>query len=307
MMRSVLLLMSAAIFVAGCSKVDELKSPPNLHPLEDGFKTSSAIAYCISVASRALTGQALPPNVTFSSRSADGYSKAGIIHIDVNQSSPVPFNQHIGDITIAGIWDQNSGGVISIIFSDFNLTSADFRFYGIHTIPITIRPTSNEIVSVFAQQDIIIGNGSDTLLNLSLSRAKFTSELERLNAPAPSDAFVAVKQNVWHITAFPNSSPTNFLDDDFRITGGGQIAEARDDSGGIIYHALINTRFNFSSCTRNPQSGTAFIQNFKAGTTLDFGTLLMEFSAVCNGESKVKLATGKYAAANGKMMQLNWQ
>ncbi len=225
----------------------------------------------------------------------------------VDNTAPVPFNSGLGDITIAGIWNDNSGGVISIMFSDFDVVNGDFKFYGIHTIPIIVRPNTNEIVSIFAEQDIVIGEGSDTLMNLSLSKLKFDAELNRVNTPAPTDAFVAVRQNVWHLTVTPGGSATNFLDDDYKITGGGQIAEARSESGGILYHAIIDTRFNFTTCAKNPTNGTAFIQNFKAGSTLDFGSILLDFHSTCDGSGNVKVATGKYATANGKNLELNWQ
>jgi hypothetical protein len=307
MMRKIILTCIFLPFALSCNKLDELNNPPELAPLEDGFKSSAAIAYCVSIASRAFTGQSIPSNVVYSKTNTDGYSGSGIIQIAVNASTPVPFNREIGDITIVGVWDGTSGGVISILFSDFDLVRSGFKFHGIHTIPIMIRPTTNEIVSVFAQQDIVIGEGSDTLLNLSLSKLKFATELERLNNPEPTDPFVAVKQNVWHLTVTPKNSALNFLDDDYRISGGGQIAEATSQTGGVIYHAMINTKFNFTDCTRNPLSGTAFIQNFKAGSSLDFGTILLDFHSTCNGTSEVKVATGKYAAVNGKDIALNWQ
>lgn len=290
-----------------CNKVDDLKQPPELTPLEDGFKTSAAIGYCISIATRALTDQPLPSNVVYTKKTTAGYSSSGLIHISVNAASPVPFNSKIGDITIAGLWNETSGGVISIIFSDFDLVNGDFKFYGIHTIPIMVRPNTNEIASIFAAQDIIIGQGSDTLLNLNLSKPKFDTELNRLNSPEPTDSFVAVKQNVWHLTVTPRNNALNFLDDDYRVTGGGQIAEARSASGGVLYHAMINTKFNFAECSKNPLSGTAFIQNFQAGSTLDFGTILLDFEPTCDGTGKVDLATGKYATSNSKKLQLNWQ
>lgn len=306
-MRRNLIIFTCILLPFSCNKIDELKQPPELTPLEDGFKTSAAIGYCISIATRALTGQTLPSNVVYTKKTTAGYSSSGLIHISVNPTSPVPFNSKIGDITIAGLWNDTSGGVISIIFSDFDLVNGDFKFYGIHTIPIIVRPNTNEIASIFAEQDIIIGQGSDTLLNLSLSKPKFDTELNRLNSPEATDAFVAIKQNVWHLTVTPKNSALNFLDDDYRINGGGQIAEAQSESGGILYHAMINTKFNFTECSKNPLSGTAFIQNFKAGSTLDFGSILLDFEPVCDGTSKVDLATGKYATANGKNLQLNWQ
>lgn len=307
MMRKIVFTATVLSLAFSCNKLDELNHPPELTPLEDGFKSSAAIAYCVSVATRALTGQSLPSNVVYSKINADGYSGSGIIQIAVDASTPVPFNSNIGDITIAGVWDGTSGGVISIVFSDFDLVASDFKFYGIHTIPIMVRPATNEIVSIFAQQDIVIGEGSDTLLNLSLSKPKFATELDRINNPEPTDPFVAVKQNVWHLTVTPKNTALNFLDDDYKISGGGQIAEANSQTGGVIYHAMINTKFNFTDCSKNPLSGTAFIQNFKAGSSLDFGTILLDFHNTCNGTGEVKVATGKYATSNGKDLQLNWQ
>jgi hypothetical protein len=307
MMRKLFLYAFLISIAFSCNKLDELDQSAELAPLEDGFKTSAAIGYSISIATRALTGKSLPANVTYSKINSDGYSGSGIIHIDVDSSTPIPFNRNIGDITIAGLWDGTNGGVISILFSDFDLATSDFKFYGIHTIPIIVRPTTNEIVSIFAQQDIVIGEGSDTLLNISLSKPKFASELDRINNPEPTDPFVAVKQNVWHLTIAPNNATLNFLDDDYRVSGGGQIAEARGQSGGIVYHAMIGTEFNFNECEKNPINGTAFIQNFKAGSALDFGTILMDFHSGCTGTGEVKIATGKYAASNGQDLRLNWQ
>jgi hypothetical protein len=307
MMRKIVVTSIILSLAFSCNKLDELTHPPELTPLEDGFKSSAAIAYCVSIATRALTGQSLPSNVVYSKVNADGYSGSGIIQIAVDSNTPVPFNSNIGDITIAGVWDGTNGGVISIIFSDFDLAASEFKFYGIHTIPIIVRPNSNEIVSIFAQQDIVIGEGSDTLLNLGLSKIKFASELDRINAAEPTDPFVAVKQNVWHLTVTPKSTVLSFLDDDCKISGGGQIAEANSQTGGVIYHAMINTTFNFTDCSKNPLSGTAFIQNFKAGSSLDFGTILLDFHTTCDGTGAVQVATGKYATANGQDLMLNWQ
>lgn len=105
----------------------------------------------------------------------------------------------------------------------------------------------------------------------------------------------------------PKNSAVNFLDDDYRVSGGGQIAEATSQTGGVIYHAMIDTKFNFTDCSKNPLGGTAFIQNFKAGSTLDFGTILLDFHSTCSGTGEVKIATGKYASVNGKDLTLNWQ
>lgn len=304
-MVRILFFLLIIIMLSKCNKIDDFNDFPELTPLEDGFKASTAIAYSVSIAERAFTGQSLPSNVVFTGSNKPGYTSSGIIHISADDQHPIPFNSKIGDITIVGLWNGDQGGVVSIIFSDFDLASSDFKFYGIHTIPVTVNP-NGDLISIFAKQDIIIGEGSDTLLNLSLSNPKFNLELERLNDQQPSDVFTAVQQNIWHIS-INQSSSNDALKDAITINGGGQIAEARSNSGGLLYHAMINTVFSHNNCADNPTHGTAFVQNLKAGTILDFGTVLLDFHSACDGKAEVNLATGKYAAFNNRNVLLEWQ
>jgi hypothetical protein len=285
-----------------CNKLQELSQDPELEPLDQGIKSTAAIAYCVSLATRAFNNEPLPSYVTFSKKTTAGYSSSGLLYISATGDNPVPFNKEVGDIIVAGLWD-GSGGVISIVFADIKILG-ESKFYGIHTIPI-IKNTQGEIVTLFAQQDIVIGEGSDTLLQLSLSKVKFNTELDRLNSERPSDAFVAVTQNVWHITMDKSTSPSVFSDR-YTVTGGGQIIAANSNSGGVLYHAMINTTFDFALCPINPLAGTAFIQNLQAGSSLDLGNILLEFHSSCNGKAEVKVATGKYITSNGQNINLNW-
>jgi hypothetical protein len=292
----------ASIF--SCNKLDEFTQGPEIQPLRQGFQACAAVGYCASLASAAFQGEPLPDNVTFESSTRDGYSSAGVLHVHVSTDHPVPFNTGTGDIYIAGLWDNTSGGVISIIFADINLI--DPKFYGLYTVPV-IKKETGEVISVFAQQDLVIGEGSDTLLNLSLSKPKFSTELDRLNNPHPADAFAAIKQNVWFISANQNGTLSNVYDDDFEINGGGQIIEARSNSGGILYHAMIETKFNYNTCASNPTNGIAFIQNLKAsGSSVDLGNLTLNFHSKCDGRASVTVATGKYVTANGKTVSLGF-
>jgi len=290
-----------------CNKIDEFNQSPELSPLEQGFKISTSIGYCASLAKSAFTGETLPENVTFEKHSNDGYSSSGILHVRVTESTPLPFNDRPGDIFIAGLWDGNNGGVISIIFADVDLFSSQFKFYGIYTVPIA-QKSGDKITTIFAEQDVIIGQGSDTLLNLSLSKPKFNTELQRLNTPRPSDAFAAIKQNVWFIDIHQNETPSFIYDDRYTINGGGQIVEAKSNSGGILYHAMIDTQFSYSQCQLNPSDGLALMQNLKAsGSSIDLGNVTLDFHATCDGRADVRVATGKYVSSNGKSIRLNWQ
>jgi hypothetical protein len=292
-------------FTFSCSKIDEFLQEPELTPLEDGFKASAAIAYCVSLASRAYTGKSLPSHVVYDQEPRDGYTGSGLIYVDISSAHPLPFNGNtFGDVIISGLWDGQNGGVISILFADVDVLNSKFKFYGLFTIPVYVRPENGEIVAIFAEQDIVIGEGDETILNLSLSKPEFNLELDRLDSDAPSDVFIAVTQNVWHITIDPGND-ADLTDDLYEVTGGGQIVSAQSNSGGVLYHAMINTQFSLG-CTENPTSGTAFIQNLQAGSIIDLGTILVDFHNECDGNADITLATGKYATSTGSEVQLNW-
>jgi hypothetical protein len=296
-------LVALAYLVAGCSKLDELDETPNLKSLEDGFRTSALVGYCTSLMVSAFKGEPLPPNATFSASSKPGFSGAGTLTLQATTVNPIPFNSNVGKITVVGLWDGKNNGVVSIILADFDVIASQFQFRGMHTLPFTEK--NGKIEAVYAKQDIVIGEGSDTLINLSLTNPQFNTEINRLNSPQPTDVFIAASQNVWFISSDRKNTPSP-LDDSYSVTGGGQIAEVRNNSGGALYHAMINTTFAPATCANNPTSGTAFIQNIQAGTTIDLGNIVIEFRSTCDGRAKVIVATGKYIGSNGRDIMLNW-
>jgi hypothetical protein len=293
--------------IVSCSVLEDLQQEPELEPLEQGFKSSAAIGYCASVVNAAFRGDALPAHISFDPQTKDGYTSAGLIYISANAGHPLPFNNNVGDIVVAALWNGSQGGVMSIVFGDIDVLSSQYKLYGIHTVPFFYDEQNKRIVTLFAEQDIVMGEGSDTLLNINLSKGKFDLELERLNEEQSEDVFVAVTQNVWHISVDPLNTPVNFYDDVVTVNGGGQIATVNSNSGGILYHAMIRTKFNFEQCKSNPISGTAFVQNFKVGSVLDLGTILLDFHSTCNGKAEITVATGKYVRSNGRDVVLNWQ
>ncbi|ELR69021.1 hypothetical protein C900_05579 [Fulvivirga imtechensis AK7] len=290
-----------------CTRVDELRQDPELTPLQQGFKAAAAIGYCVSLAATAFEGHPLPANVTFEAGANSEYSSSGLIYLTVDKSHPLPFNNKIGNILIGGIWDNtDGGGVISILFGDLDILSAEFKLYGIHTIPVIRKKDSDQLVAVFAEQDIVIGEGSDTIIHVGLSRIAFDTELQRLESDQPADVFATVKQNVWFINVDQRNSFSDIYDDEYVINGGGQILEANSTSGGILYHAMIETAFSYATCSRNPLRGTAFIQNIKAGNSIDLGNILLDFHSSCDGQADVQFSTGQYLSSNGQNIHLNF-
>jgi len=304
---TIILLIPTLLSLSSCKKLTEFTQGPELQPLEQGFKTCAAIGYCASIANSAFTGQPLPDNVQFTKSSKTGYTSSGLLHVHVTNSTPVPFNHNTGDIYIAGLWDAN-GGVISIVFADIDIFTSQYKFYGLYTVPIVKDQNTGMLTTIFAQEDIIIGQGSDTLLDLSLSKAKFDTELSRTNQSYPVDVFTAIKQNVWFINVDQKGTLMDVYDDAYEVNGGGQIVQVASNSGGVLYHAMIETKFSYMQCSQNPTSGIAFIQNFQAsGSAVDLGNITLGFHDSCDGRAYVDLATGKYVSSTGSTTALNWQ
>lgn len=291
--------------LSGCKKIKDLRDEnPEIEPLKHGFKTSAAIGYCASLAVTVLEGNPGPGNVRFESKNSGEYSSAGIIYVTIDNQFPLPFNSTIGDIIIAGLWNVNSG-VITVIFSDLDIFSSEFEFHGIHTVPISRDPLTGKLLLVFAKQDVVIGEGSDTLMNMSFSNPQFNLELDRLNEEQPTDMFVAASQNVWFVNIDQNGT-SDIYDDTYVINGGGQIAEATSSSGGILYHALIGAEFNYDICNENPIKGDAFIQNIKAGTSINLGNIYLSLHDLCDGRAYCEFGTGEYLKYSGRNVNLNF-
>ncbi|HPT10984.1 MAG TPA: hypothetical protein PLP69_00040 [Bacteroidales bacterium] len=288
-----------AILLLSCGKLADYRQAPELESLQQGIRTSAAIGYCASIVTSAFKGEALPDNVSFNKSS-------GLIHITIDEAHPLPFNTNDGEIVIACLW-SGDGGVMSILLGNLDLPGGKAKLTGFYTVPI-ISADDKKIQTLFAREDIIIGSGADTLLNLStVTLPVFNAELNRLNTTMPSDVFVAVKQNVWFINVDRNNTVSDPYDDYVTVTGGGQIAEAQGASGGVIYHALIDAKLNYSICDKNPVNGHALTQNFKAGGEpyIDLGNSYLSFHQNCDGKAHIELSTGKYIWYNNTDIDLN--
>ncbi len=305
-----LILLMAVVLLFSCKKVKEINQDPEIEPLKHGFKVSAAVGYCASLANSLFRGENLPDNVLFQSSQNDDYSGSGIMYVTINDNYPLPFNRNIGQIIIPCLWDVNYdqseySGVITTIFTDINILEGKYKFIGIHTVPV-IEIEGERILTLFAEQDIIIGEGSDTLLNLNLTNPQFNLEMARLETEQPNNTFAAVKQNVWFITIDQNNTMSNIYDDEFTVNGGGQIAEVSSASGGILYHAMINAEFIPNICKLNPITGVGFIQNLKVGTDIDLGNITLNFHDKCDGKAYVEFATGKYIGSSRRDVNLNF-
>ncbi len=295
-----LLIILILLQFSSCNKFKEHNQEPELESLQQGLKTSAAIGYCAAVVMAVVDGQELPDNVVHD-------KSTGLIYIKIDNDHPLPFNKNIGDIVIAFTWSERAG-LMSVLFANIDLLGNNVKLYGLHLVPIMKQTEEEEVSAMFTKQDIIIGEGSDTLLNLSnITDVVFNTRINQLNSEKPNDAFVAVKQNIWFINIDQNKTYSNLYDDNIKVSGGGQIAEVKGTTGGVIYHAMIETKINYSICNNNPIDGFAFSQNFKAGGEpyIDLANFLLSFHNSCDGKAHMVISTGKYMIYNNKDISLN--
>ena len=296
-----------ALGVFSCKKFEQYNQKPELESLQLGIKTSAAVGYCASLAMSVFNGRELPSNVTIVSKSSSVYSSSWLMYIKIDRNHPLPFNGKIGDIVVAGIGDKN-GGVISILFGDLDILGGNIKIYGVNLVPVQTEVLDDtKIKAMFFKQDIAITT-NDVQLDLNLTRPQFNTKFSGLSSESSSDAYIAIKQNFWMIDIRQNTTYANIYDDDFYINGGGQIAEVQGNSGGVMYHALVDTRINYSLCSKNPIHGFALSQNFMAGGTfVDLGNSLISFHSDCQGIGHVDFSCGKYLMYNGKDIDLALQ
>jgi hypothetical protein len=283
--------LTVLLILGSCTFSIERNCEPELVSLRQGLKTSVAIGYCASVSMSVHNGSALPSNVILTPGS-------GIIRVHPDAAHPVPFNKNAGDILIATLWNGDDG-IMSVMFTGFNVPGSSAGLFGLYAVPLKRMP-GGTLKAFYARQNIILGHGSDTIMNLS--SALLDSRLDLTETEYPDDIFVAVKQNFWIVTIDQNNTSSNPYDDFIITDGGGQIAEAEGEEGGVVYHALINARVNYSLCSMNPVSGMALTQNFKAGgePLIDMGNSVLSFHSACDGKAHIDFSSGKYSGYSNK-------
>jgi len=289
------------LFIVSCNKFKEFTQKPELGSLQQGLMLSAATGYCVSIAISAYKGYTLPDNVIYN-------EATGLIYIKIDKYHPLPFNNNIGDIVIASNWHENAG-LITILFGNLNVLNGNTKVNGLLMVPIIENEEDKTISAILFKEDIIVNSNPDnSVLNMSnISIDIYNFRMDRFNNKIPQDAYIAVKQNIWFININQNNLHNNVYDDIITINGGGQIVEIQGSSGGILYHALINSKIQYSKCKYNPISGYGLIQNFKAGgkVFIDLGNSLLSFQNTCDGKVHVDFSSGKYVSYFGKNISLD--
>ncbi len=291
------------ISAISCRKVKEYFHDPETETIAHALKTSAAIGYSVSVAMSVMSGEQLPFVIT--TGDCSDFPCTSLSIVTINDDNQVLFSGgNIGEITIAAFRSNEDAAILTMLFTDINISTQNFTLLSIHTIPVITK--EGRIIAIFSENDINIGADSDTLLNMDLSQREIDFEMARLENDTPGDLYVAVEQNAWIIGIDQNSTPDNFRDDSYLITGGGQMIEATSISGGILQQAMLSVELSYD-CPLNPVDGFALIKNTSTEDKEipELGTAVLQFKYKCNGRSDVVIATGVYIKSNGKSVPLS--
>ncbi len=181
----------------------------------------------------------------------------------------------------------------------------------ISTFPVvkTGNPNENHKI-VFADVDINIATEPDDAIDLTDSQIQ--TEIDRLGVTVHDDVELNLSMNVWVIELADGSTPADYTDDRYTISGGGQyvcvISNHSTSSVNVMQLALANVLVS-NECSLNPVDGHAVINELDVSTGSHgslpiIATALIELDGECNGEAQVILATGNYIASNGASITL---
>jgi hypothetical protein len=294
------LLLFCILLIPGssCNKVKDYFHEPDPDPLLETIHTSILTGYAANVSFLLMSGHSIPG--TNFIRSNPGFPCSTLITINTSDNPGIYLAyQDVNIITIAGFWADESTAILSILLTDFDTGTTTLDLLGIKTVPV-IR-TGDHTNIAMASMDIQMNPDQDALLSLNLNTLEIQTELLRLNAPKPTDVYVAVLQDAYFIDIYNNHTVNNIEDDSYTFTGGGQLIRVNGSSAEITQQAMVGVEIS-TDCLLNPTEGMALMKvtGLENQGFPELGTAVFEFTSGCGGTARVYAATGMFVGVNGK-------
>ncbi len=300
---TVLLVLLVTLTGSSCKQVKEYFRDPDTSNLTETIQTAVTTGYAASLAVASVSGQTFP-NVT-TIRSNSGYPCTTLMQVDLQaESGFLASTEKASGITIAALWADETCGILTLLFTDYQSETSTFDLLAIKTVPVILDEDGLLRVAL-ASQDICLNPDQESILQINLNTLEIESEYLRLEYPQPNDVYVAIEQDAYLITVDRNTTPGDAQDDGYTITGGGQLIEVDNQDAEILQQGLLGLEVA-PSCQQNPVAGMALIRavGVKDSKLPELGTALLEFSSGCTGSARVLLATGMYAGTNSKTIPL---
>ncbi|MBD3316154.1 MAG: hypothetical protein GF344_10225 [Chitinivibrionales bacterium] len=301
-----MVLITALIGCDGTGRLEELFKEPNTNPVRKVLKITMPLGYAANLAMTAMTGEK-PANVHFV-EGGEGTLGNFVLKVTVDEGFPLPLGiEATGHILVAGVMARQSMAMMSMVFTEINITQGVFAINDISTVPVVMEEDlvtgDTELFVVFADMDM--NGGSDTLFSVGMTDERIEAEMERYQKMKLFDEETTIEQNTWIIRIDNGETPTEPSDDIYAVSGGGQYVDVGSSSADITQITMMNTRMK-PTCKKNPLEGWTLLQNIDGGDVQnEIGHLLLDAHDVCDGSMKVGAATGVYSRMWGKRIAMN--
>jgi hypothetical protein len=263
------------------------------------------VAYAANVTMAALNGQEFS-NVVF--RKGNSTSETFLLSIAVDNSFPLPKNiEAKGNIIVAGaVMNPHEVIMISIAFTELNVTKGSFSISDISTVPVVLHKDlisgKNEVHVLYAESDI--NKASDTLLSVSMSGFQMNAEYKRYQNMENFNETNILEESTWIIKIKDRQTTVNFDDDQYIVSGAGLFTKSTQSGLDIVRVIVVNNAMN-TTCKLNPQDGYVWIKNIDSDDgKVELGHVLLKGHSGCDGTMTVSAATGVYSRSWGQPIQL---
>ena len=286
--------------LVGCSdKLDDFLQEPSMEPVKAAIKTALPLAHAASVAMSAMSGAAREDvSVT---NTCSVYPCASVVTMRLDKNVlPVELASY-GTVVVGGLWVSDTTALLTVTFIDMSAGSSKFSVESVSAFPAMRTETGVRIVYPNVNIDIETGAVQPT----ELSDAEVQTEFDRLNAEHPSDPLVSLDMDAWIVDVNNGGTGTDFSDDTYQISGGGQYIDVGSGSGSVLQMGMALTKMT-PECKANPIDGLAVLNEVGASSTSPVvGQVILGFGQECNGKAAVTVATGNYVASTGESIPLH--
>ncbi len=279
------------------NRVDDFFLDPSTGPIKTIIRTALPLGYAASVAMQAVQGN-VPANTTVIGGSCNDYPCLRIVTINISQGDlPLDFSSY-GTISVAGLWSSASLAILTTTFAGMSIGSNTVSISSVALTPVLVSSTGLRVVYNNFQLNKGISPGT-------LSDEQTQGIYLTLGTSIPAELKLSVKMDAWIIEIDNATTPTNFTDDSYRITGGSQHIDLSGFGQEILQLGIINMEMA-SACNRNPVSGNFLMNQISlSDSSTIIGQAYFRFGSLCDGNASVSLGLGNYLAATGKSYALN--
>lgn len=299
-------LLAGLFLLLTCNVTDDLFKNPQINPVKRVLSRTMPIGYAANLAIAAMNGNKLT-NVTILRGNPSG-GGSFLLAISVDTTFPLPSNVFAsGRILVNGITDDlRHGALISIIFTELNIKHGNIHVQDISNVLVSYKEDaiSNEMITEIMYTEFDVNSGSDTLINVDITREMFGVQFNRYQNMKQDS--LNVENKLYFIRAFNSNTPEDPTDDRYLVSGTGAYSEVvSDDAVDLVRIYMVGVGMQ-PSCKLNPYRGWVQIRDLDVNKdNPELGYVLLNASSGCDGTMVVEAATGVYTKSWGKHVNLN--